>query len=189
MEPKEEKSPWEDPCLRGREVNIVILFEMEKCGITSVVELSERSGIPYEVLFNLVTMEVPFYNEKEKRWEKAAIELADFFGSFPGDFFGEENRERILQEIQESVDIFSVGGTQRSPEEIVQERERLGVLSEKEKDILEKRLGLKGGRGMTLKKVGETRGISSQRVKYIEERALSKLKYPCHLRAISRRKK
>jgi len=54
----------------------------------------------------------------------------------------------------------------------------LGTLDEKERDILRLRFGLDDGQASTLKDIGERFGISRERVRQIETKALAKLKHP-----------
>jgi RNA polymerase sigma factor (sigma-70 family) len=53
-----------------------------------------------------------------------------------------------------------------------------GVLNERERAILEMRFGFKDGRNYSLEKVGEHFGVSGERIRQIEARALRKLNYP-----------
>lgn len=52
----------------------------------------------------------------------------------------------------------------------------LGTISEREKDVLDLRFGLKDGKICTLAEVSEHLGVSRERVRQIEENALKKLK-------------
>ncbi len=54
----------------------------------------------------------------------------------------------------------------------------LQSLDERERDVLELRFGLKDGRSYTLEEVGEMFGITRERVRQIESKALRKLRHP-----------
>ena len=61
--------------------------------------------------------------------------------------------------------------------------EVLGTLSEREARVLKLRFGLEGNKQMTLEEVGKVFGVTRERIRQIEAKALRKLKHP------SRRKK
>lgn len=61
--------------------------------------------------------------------------------------------------------------------------EVLGTLSEREARVLKLRFGLEGNKQMTLEEVGRVFGVTRERIRQIEAKALRKLKHP------SRRKK
>ena len=59
----------------------------------------------------------------------------------------------------------------------------LHALSDREARVLKMRFGLEGQRPMTLEEVGKKFGVTRERIRQIEAKALRKLKHP------SRRKK
>ena len=61
--------------------------------------------------------------------------------------------------------------------------EVLGTLSEREAKVLKLRFGLEQSKAMTLEEVGKVFGVTRERIRQIEAKALRKLKHP------SRRKK
>jgi RNA polymerase primary sigma factor len=62
------------------------------------------------------------------------------------------------------------------PEELERLRQLLDLISESEARILRYRYGLDGGGAMTLKEIGDRVGLTRERVRQIEVRALQKLK-------------
>ncbi len=89
---------------------------------------------------------------------------------------GEEGDDLTL------LDLMSKKGTEDVEKEVVEEslhkelNSLLNVLDEREKTIIEHRFGLNGEEPKTLTEVGEILGISRERVRQIEQRALKKLR-------------
>ena len=54
----------------------------------------------------------------------------------------------------------------------------LGELSERERDVLTMRFGLEDGRSRTLEEVGKAFGVTRERIRQIEAKALRKLRHP-----------
>jgi RNA polymerase primary sigma factor len=59
-----------------------------------------------------------------------------------------------------------------------QVRNVLGFLSERERQVLEMRFGLMDGRDHTLEEVGKEFGVTRERIRQIEAKALRKLRHP-----------
>ncbi|WP_456464035.1 sigma-70 family RNA polymerase sigma factor [Persephonella sp.] len=89
---------------------------------------------------------------------------------------GEEGEDLTL------LDVLSKKGTEDVEKDIVEEslhkelNKLLNILDEREKAIIEHRFGLNGEEPKTLTEVGEILGISRERVRQIEQRALKKLR-------------
>lgn len=63
-------------------------------------------------------------------------------------------------------------------------RSALGILSERERQVLEKRYGLLDGVDLTLEEVGRYMGVTRERVRQIEAKALRKLRHPTRSRQL-----
>jgi RNA polymerase primary sigma factor len=80
------------------------------------------------------------------------------------------------------LDVLSKKGTEDIERELIEEtihkelESMLDVLDEREKEIIKMRYGLNGEEPKTLEEVGEKLGISRERVRQLEQRALKKLK-------------
>ena len=89
---------------------------------------------------------------------------------------GDEDEDLTL------LDLVSKSGTDDVEKEVVEEAlhkeiERLlSVLDKRERTIIEERFGLNGKEPKTLNEVGEKLGISRERVRQLEQRALKKLR-------------
>jgi RNA polymerase primary sigma factor len=60
----------------------------------------------------------------------------------------------------------------------------LGVLSEREREVLEMRFGLLDGEDHTLEEVGRHFGVTRERIRQIEAKALRKLRHPTRSKAL-----
>lgn len=63
-------------------------------------------------------------------------------------------------------------------------RNALGVLSDREREVLEMRFGLRDGQDHTLEEVGKHFGVTRERIRQIEAKALRKLRHPTRSRQL-----
>ncbi|MEL6151540.1 MAG: sigma-70 family RNA polymerase sigma factor, partial [Chloroflexota bacterium] len=63
-------------------------------------------------------------------------------------------------------------------------RSALGVLSDREREVLEMRFGLIDGQDNTLEEVGKHFGVTRERIRQIEAKALRKLRHPTRSRQL-----
>lgn len=122
--------------------------------------------------------------ESLKMPEEKVQELLDIRGmknvaSLDDEVYGTDNSNRPV-----SLASFIPGHSDTAEEAIAEVlkqeiRELLeSCLTEREKIILELRLGLQDGKGQTLEEVGEEFGVTRERIRQIEAKALSKLRTP-----------
>ena len=60
----------------------------------------------------------------------------------------------------------------------------MGSLSGREREVLELRFGLKDGRSRTLEEIGAEFGVTRERIRQIESKALGKLRKPSTLKEL-----
>lgn len=63
-------------------------------------------------------------------------------------------------------------------------QQALGILSDREREVLEMRYGLIDGQDRTLEEVGRYFGVTRERVRQIEAKALRKLRHPTRSRQL-----
>jgi RNA polymerase primary sigma factor len=91
--------------------------------------------------------------------------------SFLGDFIKDENAPA-------PVDVATQQLLREQVEEILEE------LSERERKVLEMRFGLIDGRNRTLEEVGNEFGVTRERIRQIEAKALRKMRHPTRIRKL-----
>jgi RNA polymerase primary sigma factor len=89
-------------------------------------------------------------------------------GSKLQDLIGSEESQSLNDDLIENMDLSNKA------------RELLSLLNPREEEILRLRFGIGFPSGFTLEEIGKRFGISRERVRQIEERALKKLKFPVH---------
>ena len=64
-------------------------------------------------------------------------------------------------------------------------REVLSTLTEREENVIRMRFGLDNGQPMTLEEVGQKFGVTRERIRQIEAKAIRKLKHPTRLNKLA----
>lgn len=129
----------------------------------TVNELSESLGVPIEKIKNIlkivkepISLETPIGDEEDTRLE---------------DFIEDKNAASPLDTVIESDLSEKI--------EVV-----LGTLSEREQKVLRMRFGISTGFDHTLEEVGRELGVTRERVRQIEAKAIKKLRHPKRSKAL-----
>ena len=75
-------------------------------------------------------------------------------------------------------------GIERSQRRYVKIIEVLDTLTEREREVLEQRFGLKDGYSRTLEEVGRQFQVTRERIRQIEAKALRKMRHPTRIRKL-----
>ena len=122
----------------------------------SVEDIAEATGLDSQLVSDLLSVsgEVVSFDSPVRKGEES--------DSTFGDFIEDESKGP-----EEEV----VDGSMKAAV-----RNLLTVLSDKEKRIIEMRFGLDGEKPMSLKEIGEVYGLTKERIRQIEKRALERLR-------------
>ena len=122
----------------------------------SVEEIAEATGLDRTLVSDLLTIsqDVVSFDSPVKKGEESDTALGEFI---------EDEADGPEKQVMDSALRREV-------------RSLLSVLSDKERDIIELRYGLSGGKPMSLKEIGERYSLTKERIRQIEKRALEKLR-------------
>jgi len=123
----------------------------------TLAELAGEAELPLEKVVEVLRYAVDTVSLDEPVRDDGDAELGDFV----------EDRNAVAP--------FEHAATSLLPNEVAKV---LSVLDERERTILTLRFGLDGGGGRTLEEVAEHFGLTRERIRQIEARAMSKLRHP-----------
>ncbi len=122
----------------------------------SVEDIAEATGLDSKLISDLLSVsgEIVSFDSPVKKGEDSD----STFGDFIEDESTGPEEEVISSSMKSAV------------------RSLLSVLSDKERDIIEMRFGLNNKKPMSLKEIGEVYGLTKERIRQIEKRALERLR-------------
>jgi RNA polymerase sigma factor (sigma-70 family) len=130
--------------------------QRETGGDATLPELAQRSGVDEQQLANLIAADRPARGlEQPLRGEEGTVGT---FGELIADPLAEDEYEQVITRIAAS-----------------QVRDLLSGLSDRERMVLGAHLGVDGP-AQSLREIAERLGVSAERVRQLEERALGKLR-------------
>jgi RNA polymerase primary sigma factor len=130
----------------------------------------------------------PIEKEVRQRWERAADKVERILKAMEEPMsldspVGSEDSNLLSDYVEDNDAIEPVDATTR---ELLREsvQNALEILSERERQVLEIRFGLKDGQDHTLEEVGEYFNVTRERIRQIEAKALRKLRHPLSSRKL-----
>ena len=180
--------------------NARIRRAVEAAGYRSVLQMCKLNGLQITPTFNLVNMKQSPLT-KNGKWRKTVLDLADALNVMPDDLFNERQKVITLGTNTSSRDVtenemmaiaeqyvqddrledLRDNGAMR---EIAEEQAAkllnntfLDVLTPKQRQVLEMRFGLNDAPQMSLEQIGVKLGVSRERIRQIEGKALRRLRY------------
>jgi len=138
-----------------------------------------------------------FYTEiKGLPWKNSAVKIADTLGCdvldlWPDEYFREVRNNRYFFEANKEdmldlpiVDrkLLTAGSSVLEGFNVENINDVLSTIKDRERRVLELRFGLNGRRAYSLREIGAFEGVSRERIRQIETRALRKLRHPSRAR-------
>lgn len=174
--------------------NNIILQKIEKAGYKTVGEFCRINEIMKYTsqLGNIINMkESPL--QTDGKFRSCLIHIADLLGCDPVDFFTDTQLHTVLKSNKRSIQVneaemkFMLEKTNEPKllENVVLEDQRndalneaLSTLSPREQKIVQMRMGLAGFDEHTFDQLAEIFGITRERIRQIEAKAIRKLRHP-----------
>jgi RNA polymerase sigma factor (sigma-70 family) len=178
--------------------NARIRRAVEAAGYRSVLQMCKLNGLQITPTFNLVNMKQSPLT-KNGKWRKTVLDLADTLNVLPDDLFNERQKVLTLGKNTSSKDVTESEmlaiaeqyvqddrledlQDNSAVREIAEEQvtkllnnEILDVLPTRQRKVLEMRFGFDGSPGRTLEEIGTHFGVSRERIRAIEGKALRRL--------------
>lgn len=150
-------------------------------------------GIRREHLYRLVNLSRSPVNKKSRQWTKSARAIAEFFGVplqelFPLHLYEDDLPKVIVKELESEglrvsmEEAKKIAGVSIDPVEAMAlssaTNDALSILSPRLQKIIEMRFGLNGEQPQTLAEIGERLGVSANRIRQLEAKAVRQLRHP-----------
>lgn len=171
-----------------------ILALMRRAGHFSVASLCRAMGTPNQYsVAQIIDMKTSPLN-RSGEWRPYVLKMAEALNCLPDDLFTEAQRTSVMESNRAVIAVSEaeVGSfleraraAAMTPEHVAALHERKGLIHEaiatltpRERSIVIDRFGLFGAEERTLEEVGATHGVTKDRIRQIEAKALRKLKHP-----------
>ena len=169
-----------------------VLRLMRRAGIASITEMSRKSGVSLKVIYDLISLKRAPLSRITGDWKPSIKMLSDALNCLPDDMFSDAQRagymqsnKRTVEMSQEEVDLLlDKNHEQMSLDDAVYAAERTDkigkligeMLTPREVSVIKNRFGFGGNDEKTLEEVAKMQGVSKERLRQIEAKALRKLK-------------
>lgn len=169
--------------------NGLIVNAMRQRGFESVAQLSRACGVPQSKLGNILNLKEPALNN-EGEWKLAVIRLCECLNKMPCELFNQQQQEsfikinKVERYISKAEIAYAMQNNKTIDESLDENTTRNIVraaieqsLTVREQRIISLRFGI-DGEVKTLDEIALEIGVSRERIKQIEAKALRKFRYP-----------
>lgn len=177
--------------LEVRVRNNVFLKTMEKNGYNSLAQISRETGIPPVTLSKIVCLKETVFSKKGEM-RPVYRKLCEFFNCSIYELAPEKHFDEVLgvNKVVREIDYAEVSNflleNPRTPEQLIESRQltkaiddtMLGCLTPREERVVRLHFGLGGVEPHTLRDIAEHMGITPERVRQMERKAIRKMKHP-----------
>lgn len=180
--------------------NNYLLTAMRQKGCQTIADLHRLCGVGQGEIGTMLNLKSLPMNKKGK-WRGPVMRVAKALGREPVELFPAEHLNVTLETntaesemSMEEITTMMIGGRPEHlllPDESIEKddvskalMEALETLSPKEEEVLKMRFGLDGYEPHTLELVGNHYGVSKERIRQFEAKAMRKLRHPTRKRAI-----
>lgn len=164
---------------------------MQEFGYETVADLSRATGICQTLLGKYLNLKQTPYG-KNGRPKKTADQLSEHFAMpisdlFPDEFLYRPVEKNTFTSLVSHEQVMRLTGSSSSyqPDEIIEQetdRHNLAMviesLTEREQMVIRRRFGLNGSGGQTLREIADDFGVTHERIRQIEAKAIRKLRNP-----------
>ena len=174
--------------------NNYLLTVLRHHGHDNIAKFCRDTGFSYKTLHGFLRLEYAAFSKVTKDWRPSVKQLARLLKVEPARLFPPQHFEEALPHHvgrmeMDLAEVQVVLGAQHDPELLpdqrIERQESLKVitkafetLTEREQRVLTLRFGLDGGKAHTYKEIGVIFGITTERIRQIEAKAIRKLKHP-----------
>lgn len=172
-----------------------LLRAMRASGYETAAEFSRASGVDQRSIGDYLNLKTAPMR-KNGKWSAPVIRMSECLRCLPEDLFPPQHINAPLAknsaEIEASIeDVAAYLEAPRMPDQLLIQSESLGKmwaaidsLSERDRRVLIARWGLDGGDPETLDVVAERQGVTRERIRQIESRAIRTLRHPRYATAL-----